>query len=98
MMGGDSMAEVFGIAALRSRQQVMRLNDMLAREGVSARIVSTPREISAGCGLSVRFELKDAAHVKRVANALRPANMIGLYQIEREDGKKMRLSALTVRQ
>ena len=54
------MQEVYGIAAFRSRQQVLRFEDVLRREGVNVRIVTTPRTVAMGCGLSVRFALEDA--------------------------------------
>lgn len=53
------MWETYGVAAFRSRQQVLLLEAALRREGVASRIVSTPREVSMGCGLSVRFRLED---------------------------------------
>ena len=58
------MRESFGIAAFRSRQQVMRFENALRREGIFARVVTTPREVAMGCGLSVRFELNDLSRVK----------------------------------
>lgn len=51
------MEERFGIAAFRSRQQVTAFAQALHRAGLRASIVSTPRSIAVGCGLSVRFEL-----------------------------------------
>jgi len=47
------MDETFGIAAFRSRQQVFRFDSALRRSGINGRIISTPREIQVGCGLSV---------------------------------------------
>ena len=51
--------ENYGIAAFRSRQQVMRFDSALRRAGIEADIVSTPRVVSVGCGLSVAFDLRD---------------------------------------
>ena len=48
----------FGIASFRSRTQVLRLEDALRRAGLHAGVISTPREVAMGCGLSVRFELE----------------------------------------
>ena len=52
-------ARPFGIASFRSRTQVLRFEDALRRAGLSVGVVSTPREVAMGCGLSVRFELSD---------------------------------------
>ena len=92
------MGESFGVAAFRSRQQVMRMNDWFRKEGLKTSVVSTPREISAGCGLSIRFDLKDLSSVRRATTAARPSNMIGLYRVDAKNGQKSSLSALTMRE
>ena len=76
--------EFFGIASFRSRQQVMQLESALRRMGVPASIVTTPRDVSLGCGLSVRFELSDASAVRDVYQHTRPGNLIGFYQVRRD--------------
>ena len=87
------MHEVYGVAAFRSRQQVLRFESQLRRMGVPARVVSTPRDISMGCGLSVRFPLEYAAMVRSAAQASGTGNLIGLYRAE-YDGGRLRVSAL----
>lgn len=77
------MQEIFGIAAFRSRQQVMRFDAALRRAGIRAQVISTPRDVSIGCGLSVRFELRDVPAVQQVYRAARPGNLIGFYRVER---------------
>ena len=76
--------EIFGIASFRSRQQVMQLESALRRMGVPTSIVTTPRDVSLGCGLSVRFELSDASAVRDVYQHTRPGNLIGFYQVRRD--------------
>ena len=51
------MNDSFGLAAFRSRTQVLRMEDALHRAGLSAGVIATPREVAIGCGLSVRFDL-----------------------------------------
>ncbi len=77
------MQETFGIAAFRSRQQVMRFESALRRHGVRAQVISTPRDVSVGCGLSVRFELSDTRAVLDAYQATRPGNLIGFYSVTR---------------
>ena len=91
------MQSAYGVAAFRSRQQVLRTNDILRRQGINTTVVSTPREISAGCGLSLKFDLKDANSVRNALNGNRSQNMIGLYRVDPSNGGKSRLSALSVR-
>ena len=77
------MQETFGIASFRSRQQVMKFEAALRRAGIRVQIITTPRDVSIGCGLSVRFELEDFSRVETVYRQLRPTNLIGFYRVER---------------
>ncbi|MBE5779399.1 MAG: DUF3343 domain-containing protein [Clostridiales bacterium] len=77
------MQETFGIASFRSRQQVMKFEAALRRAGIRVQIITTPRDVSIGCGLSVRFELEDFSRVDTVYRQLRPTNLIGFYRVER---------------
>lgn len=81
------MNDVYGIAAYRSRQQVLMLESALRREGVNVKIVTTPREVSMGCGLSARFELSDAPHVARTVRRMNTGNLIRLYRVEYANGR-----------
>ena len=90
------MQEVYGVAAFRSRQQVLRFEALLRRNGVPVRVVSTPRDISMGCGLSVRFQLEDKPAVQRALLTDNPGNLIGLYRAE-YDGAKLRVSPIPSR-
>lgn len=81
------MRDVFGIAAFRSRQQVLRFEDTLRREGIASGVVTTPRAVALGCGLSVRFDMENADRVKAVLRRENPGNLIGLYRVEQTGGK-----------
>lgn len=84
----------FGIASFRSRTQVLRLEDALHRAGLSAGVISTPREVAIGCGLSVRFELAEAPQVYAVYRRLNPSALIGFYRVEGYGTRKIQLSPL----
>ena len=71
------MGENFCIAAFASRLQVMAFEELLKQKGMKASIVTTPRAVALGCGLSVRFEEKDAPRVKALYQALGLGNLIG---------------------
>ena len=87
------MLDAYGVAAFRSRQQVLRFESILRRRGVPVRVISTPRDISMGCGLSVRFPLEYAQAVRRALQEESPANLIGLYRAE-YDGRRLRVTPL----
>lgn len=88
------MQEVYGVTAFRSRSQVFMFEGALRREGIPVKIVSTPRDVSMGCGLSVRFRLEDTAAVMRVLRQVNTTNLIGLYRVEYSGSGKPRLSAI----
>ena len=75
------------MAAFRSRQQVLRFEATLRQRGVPTQVVTTPRDISMGCGLSVRFPLERLNDVRRALMASNPGNLIGLYRAEYDAGR-----------
>lgn len=88
------MTESFGIAAFRSRQQVLRFQSALRRAGLSAEVVSTPRDVSIGCGLSVQFSLQQTDQVMNVFHRVGPGNLIGFYRVDRNGNAGSKLTAL----
>lgn len=88
------MEESFGVAAFRSRTQVLRMESALRRAGIGVQVISTPRDVAIGCGLSVRFALGDLDRVLSVYHATRPGALIGFYRIDRDSGNRSALSAI----
>lgn len=84
----------FGIASFRSRQQVFAFEAALSRAGLRAEIVSTPREVALGCGLSVRFSLSDWARVSDTYRRSRPGNLIGFYRVAARPGARPEITAM----
>ncbi|MBR5232301.1 MAG: DUF3343 domain-containing protein [Clostridia bacterium] len=88
------MQETFGIAAFRSRQQVMRFEGALRRAGIHSQVISTPRDVSIGCGLSVQFDLRDKTQVFEVYRQTRLSNLIGFYSVVRDGHARPQISPL----
>ena len=88
------MQSSFGIASFRSRTQVLRMEDALRRAGLSAGVISTPREVAMGCGLSVRFELAELGQVLAVYRRVIPGALIGFYRVENYGTRQIRLTPL----
>lgn len=86
----------FGIASFRSRTQVLRMEDALRRAGLSAGVISTPREVAIGCGLSVRFELSDTPQVMSVYRRVNPSALIGFYRVDDYGTRNIRLTPLKI--
>ena len=87
------MREAYGVAAFRSRQQVLWFEQVLRRYGVPVSVISTPRSISMGCGLSIRFPLERATEVRRALLEVNTSNLIGLYRCD-YDGARLRVTPL----
>ena len=88
------MQSSFGIAAFRSRTQVLRMEDALRRAGLYAGVISTPRDVAMGCGLSVRFDLNELAQVAAVYRRLNPGALIGFYRVDDYGTRQIRLTPL----
>lgn len=91
------MNQSFGIAAFRSRTHVLRIEDALRRAGLPVGVVSTPREVALGCGLSVRFALNDFAQVLSIYRHMNPGALIGFYRVDDYGTRQMRLTPLAQR-
>lgn len=87
----------YGIAAFRSRQQVLRFEEALRREGLNVKVISTPRDVAVGCGLSVQFRPADIQMVRRVLERTNPGNLIGLYLVDHRGGGRPRLTTVSKR-
>lgn len=79
--------ELFYIFTFDSTQQAMRCEKELKSEGFVVRIIPTPREITASCGLSLRFEKKDQALIQKKVDS-QGLEILGVYRVEKEGLKK----------
>ena len=81
------MNEIY-IVSFNSTNHAMRLDKLLIENSVKATTLPTPREITASCGISIRFLYQDIESVK---NILIQNNIEykGIYKITRiENGTK----------
>lgn len=90
------MQETFGIAAFRSRQQVLLLESALKREGVNVGVITTPRDVALGCGLSVRFHMEDLNRVEHVISVQKPTHLVGIYRVEKAGAGRPRLTPVAM--
>lgn len=86
----------YGIASFRSRQQVFAFESALKRAGMRTQIVSTPREVALGCGLSVRFEENDTGRVIDMYRHAQPGNLIGFYRVEERGSNRPMLTPISM--
>lgn len=88
------MEEMYGIAAFRSRQQVMQMESALRHMGIPAQVVTTPRAVALGCGLSVRFSLSDQTDVQETFRRTKVGNLIGFYQVAAAENGRLSVRRL----
>ena len=63
----------------RSRTQVLNFKKMLEGIGVVSQIVSTPRRLSIGCGLSLKINSRDFYNAKELIDVYKPQGFVGIY-------------------
>ena len=54
------------IIAFRSRNQTAKMYEIFRANGIPSTVISTPREVGVGCGLSLRF---DEGYLRRAVEA-----------------------------
>ena len=69
------------LAVFRSRAQAYDCAEKYNRRGIAARVVSTPTEARAGCGLSVRFSASDLSLARGLLSAAGYSAFSGYYRI-----------------
>jgi len=79
--------DTYGVAAFRSRQQVLRFDQMLREKGIPSRVINTPRGVSKGCGVSVSFPTQYIDQAKQLQHTTHVNSLIGFYQGDGQNGR-----------
>lgn len=74
--------ESFDIISFHSRQHAFYFKRILQEEGYPTMIMSTPKEVAIGCGLSLRFPPYMTPKVIEIYKKHRRP-IIGFYHVER---------------
>lgn len=82
---GKTMTEIFCIIAFDSTHSAMACEKHLQAEGFNARIIPVPVQVTANCGLAVRFEEKDLKKIKPLCERFYP---VYFYRVRKEGLKK----------
>ena len=76
------------IVSFNSTHHAIRLGKLLEEATIRATTLPTPREITASCGISIRFLYDDTESVKKILNE-NSVECKGIYKIKRlENGTK----------
>lgn len=76
------------IAVFNNRNQAMQFASYLRRLNVKNKTISTPRELSVSCGLSVLFSENNLVQAKFVMNSYKMTSFGGFYMVANEYLKK----------
>ena len=68
------------IAVFNNRNQAMQFANYLRKMGVRCKTVSTPRELSVSCGLSVMFLSHNLIQARYLVQNNRFTGLTGIYQ------------------
>ncbi len=79
------MIENFYVISFDSTHHAIKAEKLFKEHNLNIRMMPTPREITASCGLSIRFEATDLAEVEDII-ANEELAIRGKYEIKREDG------------
>ena len=75
------------LAVFRSRTQSLDYAERLARYGVEATTMSTPKEAKIGCGLCVRFQPRDYMRAKAILRLGKYTTFKGFYKMDYVGGQ-----------
>lgn len=80
--------EAFCVAVFNSTNHAIQGEKILKDRNIEIKVIPTPREITASCGLSIRFDKKFLEEVLSCIQST-ALNIKGIYEIMRENGKRI---------
>ena len=76
------------IVSFNSTHHAIRTDKILSQSGVTSTTLPTPREITASCGISIRFLFNDIEKVSEISKE-NDIEYKGIFKIQKlSDGKK----------
>lgn len=77
------------ICSYGARNMTIRLFEYLSAMRVRSEIINTPRELSVGCGISVRFDEKSLGIVKSAVNSASKKSFKGIFRMDGRNIQKI---------
>ncbi len=76
------------IVSFNSTHHAIRSDKLFEQSGITSTTLPTPREITASCGISIRFLYKDIENIKKILET-NSIEYKGIYNMKKlDDGKK----------
>lgn len=79
----------FYVIAFESTHAAMAANKALAAAGCAFAMIPTPREISAGCGMSLRFAASSDAEAQATAEEVSEAHSLAALYAKVDSGYRL---------
>lgn len=71
------------VAVFKSRTQVLAFVEIMNKNGVSCKLISTPKEAHVGCGVSAEFSQNKLNIAKAVTSSGKFSSFVGFFLIEK---------------
>ena len=75
---------MYCIFSFKSRQEAIRLYENAKRERIPVCIISTPKFVYTGCGLSVKTEVEYYTYLYNVFVSMRFSSFYGAFRIRKD--------------
>ena len=75
------------VVAFKSRQESIKVSKVFNSYGISASVITTPKEAGLGCGLSVKTSLGNLFAVKNLLLRINAKSFLGLFKVFDLGGK-----------
>ena len=74
------------LVAFRSRNQTATMYQAFVSNGISAKIVNTPREVNVGCGISIRIDEGQFNLAKMIVERYPQNTCTGFFRVTTNGG------------
>jgi hypothetical protein len=71
----------YGVILFHTTSVVLRAEKILAREGLTVKLVPTPREFSTDCGIALRLDWSQAASAQALLESAK-VEIAGIHKME----------------
>ncbi|WP_321329836.1 DUF3343 domain-containing protein [uncultured Ilyobacter sp.] len=79
-------SETFCLITADSTHQIMKLEKLILENNIKVRIIPVPKEITANCGLSIKFDISNLEEIKLLLP--KKTSDFCLYNVEKSGLKK----------
>lgn len=79
-------SEKFGLITSESTHQIMKLEKIILEKGFKVRIIPVPKEITANCGISIKFDLSSLEEITSLLS--QDYENFQIYLVEKSGLKK----------